>query len=159
MTRRDATLRALVGYNLKRANSAVTGGVERVLARHGLRRTTYSALSVVADNPMLSQADLAETLAIEPPNMTQIIDELLRAGLIERSRAKTDRRAYALSCTAEGVRLLAEASGDLTAHDRALVDGLSPDECAALIAALQGIEVAGARLIRIKEGADAIPAP
>lgn len=157
MTRRDASLRDLASYNIKRANSVLRGGVERVLARHGLRRTTYSALSVVADHPRLSQAELADTLDIERPNLTQIVDELLRAGHIERSRAEGDRRAYALSCTPRGRARLEAASADLSAHDRALTAGLTAEQRAALIGALQRIEASGAALNM--EDAREIPAP
>ncbi len=148
MTRRDADLRALVSYNIKRANSATRGGVERVLSAHGLRRTTYSALSVICGSAGLSQAELAETLAIERPNMTQIVEELLRAGLVDRSRAKADRRAYALTCTVQGAERLGAASADLRAHDAALVARLTGRERDALVKALQQVETASEEVWR-----------
>ncbi len=45
---RDAELRGLVGYGVKRANSAIMGDVERVLGRFGLRRTTFSAMPSIS---------------------------------------------------------------------------------------------------------------
>lgn len=137
---RDAELRRLVGYNVKRANSAIMGDVERILGRFGLRRTTFSALSVIATNTGIRQSDLAEVLSIERPNLVQILDELQRPGWIERARDTADRRVYLLSATDGGVACLGEASAALSEYDARLTRGLSAGERAALIAALQCVE-------------------
>jgi DNA-binding MarR family transcriptional regulator len=136
----DEQLRALVGYNIKRANSGIFAGVEGTLAPFGLRRTTYSALSVIVENRQIRQSELAEVLAIEKPNLVQILDELQGAGLIARARDAADRRVYLLSATAKGEARVAEASASLRAYDDRLTAGLSPEERAALIAALRRIE-------------------
>lgn len=141
---RDADLRALVGYNVKRANSAMMGDVERLLGRYGLRRTTFSALSVIAGNAGIRQSDLAEVLAIERPNLVQIVDELQRSALIERARDAADRRAYLLTATAGGIARVAEAGKALRAYDARLTKGLSAAERAALIKALRRVEQNGA---------------
>lgn len=140
----DARLRRLVGYNIKRANSALMGDVERVLGRFGLRRTTFSALAVVVDTPGLRQAALAEVLAIEPPNLVQIVEELLRPGWLLRERDGSDRRAYLLRASAEGQRRLAQADAALNAYDARLTEGFTAAERAALIAALRRVERNGA---------------
>lgn len=140
----DAALRSLVGYNVKRANSAIMGDVERVLGRFGLRRTTFSALSVVSDNPGLRQSELAEVLAIERPNLVQIVEELLRPGWIVRERDAADRRAYRLSASAEGTHRLTQAGTALSAYDARLTKGMDAAERAALISALRKVEANGA---------------
>lgn len=142
---RDANLRALVGYGVKRANSAMTGDVERLLGRFGLRRTTYSALSVIAENAGIRQSELAEVLAIERPNLVQILDEVQQAGWIERARDKADRRVYLLSATAEGLTRVARAGEALRVYDQRLTEGLSGQERATLIAALRVVEGNSAR--------------
>lgn len=137
---RDAELRALVGYGVKRANSAMMGDVERLLGRFGLRRTTFSALSVIAGNAGIRQSEVAEVLAIERPNLVAILDELQRPGLIERVRDAADRRAYLLTATADGLARVTEAGGALRAYDARLTAGMSAAERAALIAALRRVE-------------------
>lgn len=141
---RDAELRALVGYGVKRANAAMMGDVERLLGRFGLRRTTFSALSVIAGNAGIRQSELAEVLAIERPNLVQILDELQRAGWIERARDQTDRRVYLLSATVGGAARLAEAGDALRTYDARLTQGMNAAERAALIAALRRVEENGA---------------
>lgn len=137
---RDEQLRALVGYGVKRAHSAIMGDVERVLERFELRRTTFSALSVVSANAGIRQSELAEVLAIERPNLVAILDELKRAGLVERVRDGADRRAYLLTVTGVGDARLAEARAALEAYDARLTAGMNAAERAALIGALQRVE-------------------
>lgn len=144
MSVRDTHLRALVGYGVKRAHSAMMGDVERLLGQFGLRRTTFSALSVIAQNAGIRQSDLADNLAIERPNLVQILDELQRSGLIERARDAGDRRVYLLSVTEAGAERLRGAAEELHAYDAALTEGLSAQERAALIKALRRVEENGA---------------
>ena len=106
----DATLRGLVGYNMKRAFMVIGADLARTLEPFELRMLTFTALTLVADNPGLSQSQLAEAMQVERPNLVVIVDELETRGLITRDRVPTDRRTYALRITAEGARLLANAT-------------------------------------------------
>lgn len=136
----DATLRGFVGYALKRAFNAVQADVNATLAPLGLRLITYSALAVIKDSPGTSAAGLAEVLGLERPNLVLVLDDLERAGLITRTRARADRRTHELRVTAEGRRIAARATAALAEHDARLTAGLSDDQRAALRSALARIE-------------------
>ncbi len=140
---RDADLRRLVGYNIQRASSAVMGAVNRVLKPYGLRRASYSVLSVVVETPGLRQADVSDVLAIERPNLVQIIDGLEKAGWITRRRVDGDRRAYELHPTLAGRAHYTEARGALEAFDAKLTASLGDAAVAALIDGLNAVEGAG----------------
>jgi len=137
----DATLRGLVGYNMKRAFMVIGADLARTLEPFELRMLTFTALTLVADNPGLSQSQLAQAMQVERPNLVVIVDELETRGLITRDRVPTDRRVYALRITAAGARLLANATRAVAAHESALMGGLSAAEEAGLIAALNRIEL------------------
>lgn len=136
----DAALRGLVGYGMKRAFMVIGADLARTLEPHGLRMLTFTALTLVAGNPGLSQSQLAEAMQVERPNLVVIVDQLEAAGLITRDRVPTDRRAYALRVTAEGARRLAEASAAVASHEAALLAGLTAQERATLMALLNRIE-------------------
>lgn len=140
MGRIDATLRRFTGYRLRRASHFAMARFNTVFAAHGLRRTTFSALTLIVDNPGLRQAQLADALAIERPNLVQIVDELEAAGLVRRTPAEGDRRAYALQPTGRGRRVQQEAAMSVRACEDDLVRGLSEAQVAALHVALQHIE-------------------
>ncbi len=136
----DATLRGLVGYNMKRAFMVIGADLARTLEPFELRMLTFTALTLVADNPGLSQSQLAEAMQVERPNLVVIVDELETRGLITRDRVPTDRRTYALRITTEGARLLAGATRAVAEHENQIMGGLSDAEEAALIATLNRIE-------------------
>lgn len=136
----DATLRGLVGYNMKRAFMVIGADLARTLEPFELRMLTFTALTLIADNPGLSQTQLAEAMQVERPNLVVIVDELETRGLITRDRVPADRRTYALRITTEGARLLANAARAVNAHENEIMGGLSDSEEAALIATLNRIE-------------------
>src|SRR6056297_2958703 len=78
----DATLRGFTGYTMKRAFNEIQGDVNTALAPHGLRMLSFSALSIIADNPGLRQSQIAEALSIERANLVIVVDERERAGRI-----------------------------------------------------------------------------
>lgn len=136
----DRNLRLLTGYQLRRANSSAMPGVNKVLAQFGLRRSTFSSLVVIVSNPGLNQGQLADALAIERPNVVQIVDRLERAGLVQRQKSDEDRRAYALQPTPKGRKLQARATAALEQHDRRLTRGLSVADVETLRRYLEVIE-------------------
>jgi DNA-binding MarR family transcriptional regulator len=139
----DATLRGLVGYSMKRAFMVISADLARTLEPFELRMMTFTALTLVSDNPGLSQSQLAQAMAVERPNLVVIIDELETRGLITRDRVPTDRRTYALHITADGAQLLARATSAVHRHENAIMGQLSTNEEAALIATLKRIEASG----------------
>ncbi len=101
----DSRLRQLTGYRMRRAMLPVLARVNDILAPLGLRRPTFSALIIIGENPGMQQVKLAELLAMEKPNLVQVIDDLEAAGFVERRRCAEDRRANALFVTDLGERI------------------------------------------------------
>lgn len=119
------TLQGLTGYHLRQASRSVQADLARTLRPLGLRMITFSALSVIAENPGLSQSRLAGALEVERPNLVAIIDQLAEAGWINRVPAQ-DRRAYALHLTEAGQAHLDLAVTAVEAHEKRLLGGLDP---------------------------------
>ncbi|WP_224813556.1 MarR family winged helix-turn-helix transcriptional regulator [Hasllibacter sp. MH4015] len=153
----DADLRRLIGYNIQRASSAIMGAVNAVLTPFELRRASYSVLSVIVGQPGLRQADLSEVLAIERPNLVQIVDMLEKAGWITRRRADMDRRAYELHPTPAGADHYARARAALEAFDTRMTCALSDEALAALTKGLNAVERAGPGARAATEDAEGLP--
>lgn len=137
----DASLRAYVGYHMKRAFHVFKGDLDRTLKEFDLRMVTYSALVLIVDTPGLRQAQLADALLVERPNFVVIIDELEKRGLIVRGRDPTDRRAYALKPTLSGQALCKWATEAVDRHEQRVFGLLSDTERQTLLAALAKIEL------------------
>lgn len=142
----DSDLRSLTGYLLRRATGATMPGVNQVLGRFGLRRGTYSSLVVIIKNTGLNQVQLADSLAIDRPNLVAIVDELEEMKLVVRQKSSKDRRSYQLLPTPKGIELEARVTAALHEFDNYLTKDLSKSEIAALQRALQIVEKNAAQM-------------
>lgn len=141
----DASLRVYLGYGMKRAFNTIQTDLNETLRPHGLRMISFSALVLIGAHSRLRQSKLAELLTIEPPNLVVILDELEKAGLIEKARALADRRAYEIGLTARGAKVLAAARKDVEAHDRRMTRKMSTEDRATLVRMLEQVEQQGNR--------------
>ena len=139
----DASLRQFVGYNMKRAFNTIHADLLKTLEPLGLRMITFSALALIVENPGLRQAKLADALAIERPNLVLVIDELEQKGWIRRVPDPHDRRAYALTVTADGERRCRKAIAVICEHEEHLLGSLGEHHREQLATWLQQIETAG----------------
>ncbi|MDG1471833.1 MAG: MarR family transcriptional regulator [Ascidiaceihabitans sp.] len=136
----DASLRAFVGYDMKRAFNALQADLSRTLTPFGLRMMTFSALSLVVENPGLRPSQLATVLTIERANLVVIVDELEQRGLLTRTPSTTDRRAHALHVTDQGQSLFAKANRAVAEHDARMIAGVAQHLQPQLKDALRQIE-------------------
>jgi len=141
----DETLQRFLSYHLKRGFNVVQSDLTRTLKPFNLRMLTYSALVMIADNPGLSQSQLADAMDIERPNLVVIIDELEQRELISRERVPTDRRTYALRVTLKGQQLFERTVDAVSRHEEVLFEGIDPETRALIISALQQVQQRGAK--------------
>ena len=69
-----------------------------------LKPGEITVLGLVAENPGISQNDLASTLVIKKSAVTKVVQGLEATGLIERRRSTSDRRSNELRLTDAGTR-------------------------------------------------------
>ena len=63
--------------------------------------------------PELSAGELAQVAELAPATVTQMLDSLASAGLVERNRSERDRRIVTCSLTGLGRELIAERRGHI----------------------------------------------
>ena len=89
------------------------------------------ALRRIAARPM-PMRELAALLGVDPPNLTPLVDDLERSGLVERQAHPTDRRVKLVVATPKGAALAQKANGILDRPPAGLVN-LPPDEMETLV--------------------------
>lgn len=94
----------------------------------GLRPGDYAILTALSAIGPVSQKELAERLRVNPSIMVGLIDDLQAAGLVERSRDRTDRRRYALALTDPGVKSLNRIKPHIDRGDARFTRRLNPRE-------------------------------
>lgn len=136
----EAGLHGILGYQLAQAAIATTRVfTERVGQPFELRPVEFTILTLVHENPGVSARQLADALAVTPPNITMWIDKLERRGLIERERSTTDRRAQHIRTTRDGAALARQALERVLDGEQAALATLSPAERAMLVELLHKV--------------------
>jgi DNA-binding MarR family transcriptional regulator len=82
---------------------------EPALAPLGLSPKGFGALTILVQEGPMSQQRLGARQGVDRTTTVAVVDELERAGFVERRRDLTDRRAYSLQPTAKGRRAQARA--------------------------------------------------
>jgi MarR family 2-MHQ and catechol resistance regulon transcriptional repressor len=122
-------VRALNSYiKLQRAADSVLARTTRHLASTSLTLSQYGVLDLLLYQGPLRLGQIAEKVLKSEGNITTVVDNLERAGLVKRERSAKDRRAITVSLTEEGVRLISEV---VPQHIQAIVEAmdiLTPEE-------------------------------
>jgi MarR family 2-MHQ and catechol resistance regulon transcriptional repressor len=106
-----AETRALDTYiKLRRAVNALSLREGEVMRRAGLTESQFDALEALFHLGPLCQRELAEKVLKSAGNMTTVVDNLERRGLVERRRDGSDRRIVTVHLTARGEALVREVS-------------------------------------------------
>lgn len=109
----EEEVRGLNAYiKLMRAADSVTARVHRHLAAHNLTVGQFGVLEALLHKGSLCQRDLCGKILKSGGNVTLIIDNLEKRGLVRRERSEADRRYVTVHLTDEGreavVRLFPE---------------------------------------------------
>jgi DNA-binding MarR family transcriptional regulator len=112
------------GYVVRRAQVWIFQDFKRALKGLDITPAQFSVMKIVAANPGIAQARVAEALCIERARLVQMLDRLETPGFISRTRSATDRRSHALHLTAEGAQLLRQLEERVAAHERNVVERL-----------------------------------
>lgn len=83
-------------YEMHAATQLARTHFDRRATKLGLTRAQWRALKAIARRPGLSQAELANTLDMEPIPVGRVIDRLEKAGFVERRADPGDRRRWRL---------------------------------------------------------------
>ena len=98
---------ALDAYiKLMRAADSVTARLEPVMASAGLTIGQFGVLEALLHLGSLCQRDLGRKLLRSSGNITVVVNNLARRGLVRRMRRRHDRRFVTVSLTDKGRRLI-----------------------------------------------------
>lgn len=126
---------ALDAYiKLWRAAHAVEVSANRHLSTDGLTVSQFGVMEALYHLGPLSQRALADKILRSSGNLTMVIDNLERDGLVRRERDEKDRRVMRVSLTAEGHALIERVLPRHVEGIRQVFEVLSPEEMALLTA-------------------------
>lgn len=122
-----------IGYRLKVAQHAQRRLMDAALRKHGLTVPQYAALSILADHPGASNADLARRSFVTPQTMTDILGALHRAGFVRRTPHPAHGRILQYSLTDAGELARQRADAAVMEIELRMLAPLSASDRAALL--------------------------
>ncbi|AIR88720.1 MarR family winged helix-turn-helix transcriptional regulator [Pseudomonas cremoricolorata] len=100
-------------------------------------------LMIVRLGDGVHQVAVAQAAGLEGPSLVRLLDQLCKAGLVCRSADPHDRRAKALSLTAQG-RVLAESiENELVRLRHEVLEGIDQADLEATLRVIRAFEAAG----------------
>lgn len=120
---------------IKQLNQLLTRGMEKTWSAHGLNGASFDVLATLrrSGSPYaLSPGDLMASTMVTSGTMTHRIDQLAKAGLVERVRNPDDGRGLLISLTTQGYALIDEAVAAHVETQAKLVAVLSDEQRAQL---------------------------
>lgn len=122
-------VRALDAYiKLMRAADSVTSRVSRKLAPHNLTVSQFGVLEALLHLGELHQNELGQKLLKSSGNITLVVDNLEKRGLIERERSTEDRRFMWVRLTGQGDEFIRKVFPEIVAAIGDSMVVLSPFE-------------------------------
>ena len=95
----------LVGHLSGLAHLRATQLCAEELADLNLTPKQFVALEFIANNPTITQREIAAHVGTTPTVLVGVLDTLTERGLVQRVRSTIDRRRHSVKLTAQGEQL------------------------------------------------------
>ncbi len=122
--------------NLMRTHDALQLAFTRLFKQHGITHQQYNVLRILRGHAVaegrrhagLACREIAEQMITFDPDVTRLVDRLVKQGYAERIRSEQDRRVVRVSITATGKKVLAELDAPVLALHREQLEHLNRAE-------------------------------
>jgi DNA-binding MarR family transcriptional regulator len=142
-----------VATSVMRAQQILLARFDAVLRPHGLTFARYEALVLLAfaRTGELPLKTMGERLMVHPTSVTNIVDRLVTAGLVERRPNPADGRGVLAALTPPGRELVEAATLDLMAIDFGLGE-LGEEQRDAIYGGLRDVRLAAGDFTPAEDG-------
>ena len=120
-----------IGYRLKTIQNRFRQKMDAALRAMGISAPQYAVLSLAAQQPGISGAELARRAFVTAQSMQGIVANLERGGLLVRAPDPAHGRILKAEVSEAGQAKLREAHQRVIALERQLLRGVSADEARA----------------------------
>jgi DNA-binding MarR family transcriptional regulator len=141
--RPDLTFDAMATIGrLGRVMGFVTASIEEVFAAHGITVGDFDVLAALRRSGapfVLRPTDLARQLMLSPAGITNRLDRLAKAGLVDRTPDPEDRRSWLIELSGHGRQVVDGAVADHVANEERILTVLGPEQRTAFDDALRTV--------------------
>lgn len=125
------------GYLIKKAQAVLNAHMTRALHEDGVTLTQFAVLTSLAEEPGLSNAELARRAFITPQSMNENLRELEQRRWITRKPHPTHGRILQIELTDEGRATLRTCEAAVTVIEQQMIGGLDAGQRRQLATALR----------------------
>jgi DNA-binding MarR family transcriptional regulator len=111
----------------------------------GLTRLHLGIMGMLRDGSM-TVSELARISFVPRPQMTHLLDQLVKSGIVERHPDSVDRRVVNVALTDRGVQMLRDVKRKVEEDLKIRLAGLTSEDLAAMAEALETLNRIVARL-------------
>jgi len=112
---------------------------EPVLQAHDISMWGYIVLTALVEQPVRTQAALAQAINADKSRIIGVLDELQQRGLIRRQADTADRRVHLLSLTPAGDRLRRSVEAAIRGSEEEVLAALPPADREAFLRSLKAL--------------------
>ncbi|WP_329364482.1 MarR family transcriptional regulator [Streptomyces sp. NBC_00669] len=129
--------------SIMRAQQILLGQVDAVVKPYGLTFARYEALVLLtfSKEGELPMSKIGERLMVHPTSVTNTVDRLVSAGLVDKRPNPNDGRGTLASITGKGREIVESATRDLMAMEFGL-GVYDQEECGEIFALLRPLRIA-----------------
>ena len=125
---------------LSRAGDAFNSCLDLVVSRYGISNEQARLLSCIKSKGPMRPVDIAAVLERAPNSMSMLVDRMVKAGLVRRTRDRKDRRAVFVSLTNKGNEAVEPAIPAIWEFMNRFLSAVSYDEQRALADTLETLK-------------------
>jgi DNA-binding MarR family transcriptional regulator len=130
-TKPFSSLQQQVVLNLMRTTRVVEESWIQYLKRtEGISPSQFNILRILrgARPKAVKISEIAERMVTRDPDVTRLVDRLIKQGLVRRERDEQDRRVVLVEITGAGLAMLARLDEPVKESTRAAMAGLKPQQ-------------------------------
>jgi DNA-binding MarR family transcriptional regulator len=120
------------GFLLARLGLSFKAKAIATLEEAGFETYDYGVLAMLAEGARVTQAHIADALALDPSRLVALLDSLEERSLIMRQRDPQDRRRHVVSITTKGERELTQLREIVGELEEEFLSPLDPEARATL---------------------------
>ena len=118
---------------------ALVAAEEPILRAHQISMWGYIVLTALAEQPVRTQAALAQAIGADKSRIIADLDELQERGLIQRRPDAADRRVHLLSLTPAGSQVRQSVQTAIRRREEQILARLPPGDREAFLRSLQAL--------------------
>ena len=118
---------------------ALVAREEPALQAHDISMWGYIVLTALAEQPVRTQAALAQAINADKSRIIGVLDDLQQRGLIKRQPDAADRRVHLLSLTPPGDRLRRSVQATIRAGEEEVLGTLLASDREAFLRSLKAL--------------------